>query len=253
MSKFFITGVSSGIGRALTKKLVINGGIVWGIARRGALLKDLERELNSANFIQTTMNQTESSHWDSLVTSFKRKKFVPQVVIFNAAISQNDLQSGIDIEIMKKIMEVNFFGIMRGIKALLPLVKPKAQFIAISSFSAFKGSGVEGIGYAASKSALSIGFESLYQKYKEKDIVFKTIFFGPINSGMGPFQKNIPFVLSEEQAVNHIVRSITIRQGQFFHPWIIFFLIKFIKLLPSNIYFKILALMELIHSKYKKS
>ncbi|MDD5415760.1 MAG: SDR family NAD(P)-dependent oxidoreductase [Candidatus Daviesbacteria bacterium] len=253
MSKYLITGVSSGIGKALTKKLISDKQIVWGIARRGQRLKELKEELNnSANFIYTPMDQTEKNCWQSLVNKFKEKNFIPKIIIFNAAISQNDLKNGIEIETLKKMVDVNFLGIMRGINSLIPFAKPGTQFIAISSFSALKGSGIEGIGYAASKAALSIGFESLYQKYKDKGIIFKTIYFGPIGSGMGPFKKIAPFILSEDQAVNCIINSTKSNKAQFFYPKSIFFIFKIIKLLPSNIYFKILSQMESFHLKLKK-
>jgi len=253
MSKFLITGVSSGIGRALTKKLISSGESIWGIARRENLLKDLKRELgNSSNFEFTTIDQAKINNWYSLVKKLKRRKYIPEIIIFNAAISKNDLKYGIEIEALEEMMEVNFLGVMRGISALLPLVKPGTQFITISSFSALKGSGSEGIGYAASKAALSIGFESLYQKYKNKGIAFKTVYFGPINSGMGPFKKNIPFVLSEKQAVKYIISSTKISKGQFFYPRSIFLIFKIIKLLPANIYFKILSKMESLHLKLGK-
>lgn len=250
MKKYFITGVSSGIGRALTKKLVSDGQIVWGIARREKLLKDLKKELNnSINFIYTPMDQTEKNGWRFLVRKFEERKFTPQIIIFNAAISQNDLKDGIEIQTLEKTMETNFLAVMKGVQNMLQLAKTGTQFIAISSFSALKGSGTEGIGYAASKSALAIAFESLYQKYKNKGIIFKTIYFGPVNTGMGPFKDNTPFILSENQAVKSIIDSTKSNKGYFFYPKSIFLIFKLIKLLPANIYFIILSKMESIHVK----
>lgn len=253
MTKYLITGVSSGIGRTLTKELINRGGMVWGIARREKLLKTLKKEISSRQFIYTIMDQTKNQSWQSLVRQFKKRRFNPEIIIFNAAISKNDLKDGINMDTLENIMEVNFLGIMRGINNLLPLVKPSAQMIGISSFSALKGSGVEGVGYAASKAALSIGFESLYQKYKKKGIIFKTIYFGPISSGMGPFKKNIPFILSEDQAVKSIINSISGKSGQYYYPKSIFFAFKIIKLFPPSVYFRILSMMEAAHSKLKKS
>lgn len=253
MNKFLITGVSSGIGRALTRKLISMGETVWGTARREYLLRDLKNELGkSSKFIYSAMNQAENLSWQTLIKKFKRKRFIPEIIIFNAAVSQNDLINGIQIKVLEKIMAINFLGVMRGISSLLPMAKPGTQFITVSSFSALKGSSVEGIGYAASKAALSIGFESLHQKYKDKGIIFKTIYFGPVNSGMGPFGKSIPFILSENQAVESIIASTKSSKGQFFYPQSIFFIFKIIKLLPSGIYFKILSKMESFHQRLKK-
>ncbi len=50
MKNVLVTGVSSGIGRILTKKLIDQGFRVWGIARREDLLKSLKKELRSKNF-----------------------------------------------------------------------------------------------------------------------------------------------------------------------------------------------------------
>lgn len=244
MAKYLITGVSSGIGRALTKKLINNGNMVWGIARREKLLRSLKKEIDSKKFTYTMGDQAKNRIWQSLLKQFKRRKFNPDVVIFNAAISENDLKDGINISALEDIMEINFLGIMRGINILLPFVKPAVQMIAISSFSALKGSGVEGIGYAASKAALSVGFESLYQKYKDKNIIFKTIYFGPVYAGMGPFKKYPLFVLSEGQAVKFIISSVKSKKVLYYYPKSIFFIMKLIKLLPSGIYFKILSKME---------
>lgn len=251
--KYFITGVSSGIGKALTKRLLSEGFKVWGIARREELLKELKKEeKNSPNFFYKAMDQTKKEDWENLIKKFKEKKFFPDIIIFNAAISQNDLKEGIDIDALEKTFEVNFLGVARGIHYLLKNAKKNTQFIAISSFSALKGSGIEGIGYAASKAALSVAFESLFQKYKNKNIIFKTIYFGPINAGMGPFKKNIPFILSEDQAVASIIKSTKINKGHFFYPRSIFLAFKIIKLMPANIYFKILSKMESMHSKIIK-
>lgn len=250
MTKYFITGVSSGIGRSLTKELVLRGEFVWGTARREKLLRNLKRELNnSAKFIYAAIDQAEETDWESIIELFKRKKFIPKVIIFNAAISKNDLDNQIELESLEKMFKVNFLGVMKGISHLLPIVRPDSQFIAISSLSALKGSGTEGIGYASSKAALSIAFESLYQKYKKSGLLFKTIFFGPIRSGMNPFNGNTPFMISENQAINFIIHSIQSKQGQHYYPKSIFLIMKLIKLLPSSIYFKMLSIMESLHSR----
>lgn len=251
MTKYLITGVSSGIGRSLTKELVRRKEVVWGIARREKLLKSLKKELSHSSFYYTCADHAKDSDWKYIITKMKEKKFIPQVIVFNAAVSENDLEKQIRLRALKKMFEVNFLGVMKGINYLLPNVGNNTQFIAISSFSALKGSGTEGIGYASSKAALSIAFESLYQKYKNTGQIFKTIFFGPINSGMGPFKKHTPFILSEKQAVKFIIESTKINKGQFFYPKSIFLIFKIIKLLPSNIYFKILSKMESLHLKFK--
>jgi len=252
MKNFLITGVSSGIGRALTKKLVKEGNMVWGVARREELLKDLKKELNnSSKFFYSEMDISKNESWEKLLAQMEKAKFIPRTIIFNAAINKNDLIFGLETNSTREIFEINLFGALEGIRVLLKSIKPRAEFIAISSSSALKGSKVEGIGYPASKAALSIAFESLHQKFKGK-YSFKTIYFGPINSGMGPFKKNSLFLLSEEQAINKILQVVKGKKAVYYYPKILFFLLKTIKLLPSVIYYSILDLIENFHLKNQK-
>ena len=247
MEKVLVVGASSGVGRALTERLVLNGYIVWGVARRMDLLSDTKKKLGS-NFCFSSCDVSEEKDWLKLVRALNGRKFIPQIVIFCAAILENDLSPEFDTKILKKIVSINFLGIIIGVEKLLKVVKPNAQFIAISSSSAFKGSGEEGIGYAASKAALSIAFESLYLKFKNK-IRFKTIFFGPIRTGMNPFIKQTPFVLSEKAAVDTVIAAISNNKVQYYSPWNVFFAINLAKLLPSFIY---LHLLEQLDQRYHK-
>lgn len=247
MKKFLVVGASSGIGRALSERLVLKGHAVWGVARRTDLLLDVKKKLGS-NFYFSTCDISEEKDWSKLTTELYRKKFIPQIVIFCAAILENDLFPNFDTRLLRKIVNINFLGIIIGVEMLLKVVKSKTQFIAISSSSAFKGSGEEGIGYAASKAALSIAFESLYLKYKNK-MYFKTVFFGPVRTGMNPFAKNAPLILSERAAVDTVVAAISDRKAQYYSPWSIFFALSLVKLLPSFIY---LHLLELIDQRFHK-
>ncbi len=249
--KFLITGVSSGLGRALTIRLIEKEAIVWGVARRKELLESLSRELNSPNFIFSTADVSTFRAWEDLLGQLRSKKFVPDVVVFNAAILENDLKNGLNIKSTEKMFETNFFGAIRGVSLLLDYVNKKCQFIAISSSSALKGSGTEGVGYAASKAALSTAFESLHQRYKKSLFSFKVVFFGPISTPMNPFKTKTPLTLSEERAVNSLLDDIHSDNVIFYHPVLFFVIFKLIKLLPSKLYFRILTWHELISSNYR--
>ncbi len=243
MKKYLITGVSSGIGRALATKLVGQGNIVWGIARREKLLRTLSSELKDKNFIYTTMDLSQKKSWKKLVTKMNRKKFKPQIIVFNAAIILDDLKSTLNPKLTRDIFEVNFFTNIEAIQLLLKMTRPKTQFIAISSSSALKGNSLEGIGYPASKAALSIAFESLHQKYKNR-YLFQTIYFGSIASGMNPLKGKLFNAISEHRAVEKIIEIIENKQPISYCPICWFAILKIIKCLPPKIYFTFLDIIE---------
>lgn len=247
--KYLITGTSSGIGRALAESLVFEGNSVWGVARRSDLLSLLKKEINNSSKFQfSSLDLSQPKAWIKLISSMKRKKFFPDVVIFNAAITASDFEKEFDTSITKKILAINFIGILDGVQSLLGYLKKGSQLVAISSSSSLKGSRVEGVGYAASKAALSIAFESLYLRFKGR-YHFKTIYLGPVASGMGPFQKGVPFCMSEAGVVEKIKQSVEGDQMVYYYPGLLFFGLRFVKLLPPKIYFAALSVIDGMHRK----
>lgn len=230
-----VTGASSGIGRLLSRELINQNHQVWGIARRKELLKNLAEEINDQHFYYSVGDVSEKDFWELLIKKIKEKKFRPDVVVFNAAISENDLSKTIDTNLLSYIMEVNFFSIMRGIKIMIGQYRRKVHFVTISSTSALKGTGSEGIGYAASKAALSIAFESLYQKFINTDIFFSTVYLGPVRTTMMRFRKPPPLLMSQKQAVDGIIKSINERKPFYFLPKVIFILLRILLLLPREL------------------
>ena len=239
MKNVLITGVSSGIGKALTKLLLTKGFRVWGIARRKELLLELKKELHRDKFIFTAADIKAENFWENLIKEFNKKNFIPQEVVFNAAVNENDLVDGINLEKTREIMEVNFFSILRGAEIILRKYPKKLHFITISSTSAFKGNHKEGIGYAASKGALSIAFESLFQKYFKSRVVFTTIFFGPVKTGMIRFVKAPPLTLTADRAAECILNAINERKPFYYYPKLSFFMLSLLRLLPNQVFFKL--------------
>lgn len=253
MANFLITGVSSGIGRELTKTLVGEGHAVLGIARRKELLRELKSELTAGqkfNFINADLSAAGA--WQEVIKHLTEKHFSPDAVIFNAAIFEKDyLGQELDFAKMRNSFEINFFSIVRGFEELIKVAKPNTQFIFISSSSAFKGSGAEGIGYPASKSALSTAFESLYQKYRRK-YRLKIIYFGPIRTNMLPSASKFTPVLTTRQAVDKIIKVINSNRVINYAPWILFLFLRILKLMSDYLYLTILDKIDILHLKSVK-
>lgn len=250
MTRYLITGASSGIGRALTKELISRGHSVFGIARRKTLMQSLKDELTNASKYQfASVDLSSSNGWSKLIKHLQKSHFLPEVVIFNAALVQHDFtKTGIRLSITRDILETNFFSILAGFEKLNKILKPKSKFLFINSSSSLKGSGIEGIGYPASKSALSIAFESLYLKYKDQ-YSLKMIFFGPVDVNKHVKRSRLVPVLSLGQAVTEVIECLDSKKTLHYAPTFIFAPLRLIKLLPESIYFQILTLIDKLHRK----
>jgi len=247
MKKILITGASSGIGRTLAKKLIPYSQ-VWGVARRKEPLLALKKECGRNLFV-SSVDISKESAWKKLVNNLKRSNFIPDIVIFNAGINDDDLKENIILEKTKKIMDTNFYGPLYGLRLFLPLVKPQTQFIAISSFSAFRRNFSPGLGYAASKSALTLAFESLHHKYKSK-FIFKTIFFGPIKTPMTKFAKYPPLVKTADEAAEFIIKAIESTKSNYYFPRSVYYILSILRLMPMSLHEKI---MLSVRQRYKDS
>src|SRR3989344_5546144 len=176
---------STGIGRELVKELILQKYRVWGVARQMDALESLKNEINQPdNFYISQVDITKKESIIELTKELKTK-FVPQIIIINAGTYQNDMNDNINPEITDQMIETNYKGAINCVHHLLPITSKNGQFITISSSYAFKGSAHEGAGYAASKAAISIAFESFYLKWSQNGgPMFTTIFFGPLDTDL---------------------------------------------------------------------
>jgi short-subunit dehydrogenase len=241
--RYLITGVSSGIGYELAQRLIERGDIVWGISRRRSLLLDSKNKLTS-HFFFSAVDISKNEQVDKLIIRMKKKRFVPDIVILNASIYENDFNGGVDVNTIKRVHATNFLANINIVNGFLGLMRGKGQFVAISSSSAFKGSEYEGIGYGTSKASLSLAFESLNLKYGSKDLVFTTIFLGPVNSPMRRLKSNSLFVVSIKSAVAAILKSIENRKKVYYHPLSLFIALRVLRLLPENFIYWVIKRIE---------
>lgn len=237
MKNVLVTGASSGIGHSLSSLLIKKGYKVWGVARRKKLLELLNKELKNKNFFYTAGDISQESFWEQQIKKMKKNKFTPDIVVFNAAMNENDLKDGMDLDKLKQMMEVNFFSILKGVKLIMENYKNKLHFIAISSTSSVKGNYIEGIGYAASKGALSIAFESLFQKYENSKAFFTTVYFGPVTTDMSRFIKPTPMTLTKEKAAMGIIKAIENKRPFYYYPKAAFVVLSIMRLLPKQTFF----------------
>lgn len=249
MEKVLITGVSSGVGRELAKDLLAKGYLVIGIARRKNLLESLKNEVsNPTNFTIIQADLANENAWERIIVTLEKKKYIPNVVIFNAATWNKKLVTEFSYEDLRKMHQVNFLSVMKGLSLLFPYCRNRmTHFIAISTLSALWGSPLEGVGYPASKAALSIAFEGLYQKFKGTNFSFSTISFGPIKADMNSYIFSSPFQITLKRTVDVIQKAMKEKKVCYFVPVFVFFCFNLVRLLPSRLRLTAFSLIDRLH------
>lgn len=149
-----ITGASSGIGRALAREYAQRGARLVLGARRLDRLKELEQELKNTEILTVKTDVSVESECKNLIERAIETFGQIDVLINNAGISMRAIFEDMDLDVMKRVMDVNFYGTVFCTKYALPhLLKTKGSLVGIISIAGHVG--LPGrTAYAASKFAV---------------------------------------------------------------------------------------------------
>lgn len=229
-----ISGASSGIGNALSRRLCGRKHAVWGVARNAAKLDELREAF--PNFRHSAADVADAAERARAVAEMKKSGFMPDAVVFAAAIFSNDRDPEYSETELEKIFRVNVFGALGFVNLLLPdfLRRGSGQFVALSSIAAFRPN-VRGIGYPASKAALAMAFRGLDLVYRKRGIAFSTIHLGPVATPMWEGGSS-GIVASAEGAASHVEAVLRSRSNISYYPFLTTFLFRTSLLLPDSWY-----------------
>jgi short-subunit dehydrogenase len=148
-----ITGASSGIGKACAQEFSRMGSKVVLAARDEAALQQVAASLPGEHLLVRT-DVSREDDCRSLVEGTVSRFGRIDVLINNAGISMRALFNDTDLSVIKRLMDVNFWGTVYCTKYALPhLLQSKGSVVGISSVAGYIG--LPGrTGYSASKSAM---------------------------------------------------------------------------------------------------
>lgn len=135
-----ITGASSGIGRALAKEFFSRGALLALGARRIDQLEALKTELNDPGIFCVETDVAKEADCKKLIELTIEKYGHIDVLINNAGISMRALFRDMDLEVMHRVMDVNFYGTVYCTKYALPyLLERKGSLVGVISIAGHVG------------------------------------------------------------------------------------------------------------------
>ena len=157
----WITGASSGIGAALAEAFAREGAKLVLSARRRAELDAVAAKCGGEVLV-LPLDLAESDSFSAAVGTVLERFPSIDVLVHNGGISQRALVHDTQLDVDRRIMEVNYFGTVALSKAVLPsMLKAKAgHFVVVSSVMGKIGTPKRSA-YAASKHALHGFFDCL--------------------------------------------------------------------------------------------
>ena len=121
--KIWITGASSGIGKALAIKFANEGWQVAASARRENLLKDLNNQNSNIHpFPVNVKNESETKNtFQKIIEKFE----TIDISVFCTGIHDPEAEKKLSSEKIREIMETNFFGTLNCIMAVNTFFREK--------------------------------------------------------------------------------------------------------------------------------
>jgi len=238
----WITGGSTGIGKALAIKFSNKGWNVAISARRVELLDELSNQ--HENITAFPLDVTNKIKCNEVFNQIINKYTNLDICFFSTGTWNPKKEKDIDVEQIEEVFKVNFFGTVNSIKAVEQFFKNQKSGIItiVSSIAGYRGL-PNSTGYGPSKSALNNLAESLYFDFKRFNVRVCLVSPGFIKTPMT--DKNdfkMPFLKTPEYAANKIYDGLINKDNFEIHfPKMLTVMLKILSFLPSKIYFSLVG------------
>ena len=182
-----ISGAAGGLGAALCQRYAAAGSCIAATDLDAARLDALVAELQQcgAQALALPGNITDATHCQAAVAATLARFGALDGLINNAGISHRSLLRSTQPEVIRSVMDVNFFGALQLTHAALPHITERSGFIAaISSVAGFSPL-IGRTGYAASKHALHGFFDSLRSEVEAHGVSVTLVCPSFIRTGIG--------------------------------------------------------------------
>jgi short-subunit dehydrogenase len=229
--RYWITGASSGLGRALAVRLLEQGHDLIVSSRKREALEALAKEYPEQ--IQVLpCDVADDSQMQGLFTNHTSGVDTLDGIILCAGQCEYIDLPDFNLSAFKQLMAVNFQGTVNACAAAYPLLheavrqgRPRPFIAGLCSMSSYLGF-PRAEAYGASKAAMAYFLDSLRADIgKDMDVI--NVYLGFVNTPMTARNDfPMPFMQSPERTVEAILKKIEKRPHRINYPWRLHFVLK---------------------------
>ncbi len=232
----WITGASSGIGKAIAEKFSEEGWNVAVSARRKEILNNMASHENIFSF---PLDVVDENNCKTVFNEIISKLETIDLCIFCSGTYDPKKEKEMNLKQNRFVMDVNYFGVLNCVKTVEKYFKDKkdGHISIVSSIAGYRGL-PNSSGYGPSKAALTNFAESIYFDFKKYNVRVSIISPGFIKTSLT--DKNefpMPFLRSTKFAAEKIyIGLIKSNSFEIHFPKQLTLLLKFLRILPYRLY-----------------
>jgi NADP-dependent 3-hydroxy acid dehydrogenase YdfG len=243
----WITGASSGIGRSVALEFARRGWTVAASARRAGELEVLALEASglSGRIIAHAVDVTDAQGMELVSAAIETAHGPIALAFFNAGIAPYMTAPNIDVSVVKQAFDVNVFGVVHGLAAIMPrMAKRGFGQIGVNASIAGYGGLPRAAAYGATKAAMIHMCEALRFDCENLGLVMQIINPGFVETPLtGKNDFPMPFLVKQDEAARRVVDGFATGGFEITFPRRFAYMVKAINLLPYPLYFAIVARM----------
>ncbi|MDO1580617.1 SDR family NAD(P)-dependent oxidoreductase [Rhizobium oryzicola] len=240
----WITGASSGIGRAVALKLARSGWRVAVSARRGEMLAELQ-SLMPDRIFPFPLDVTNREACLATGAAIRTALGPIDLAIFSAGSYKRDSVRRFNSEDLATTINLNVVGTGHSLEAVIPdmISRRHGEIAVVASVAGYVGLPGGGF-YGATKAALINLCEALHPELEREGVRLRVINPGFVDTPLT--KKNdfpMPFLVSEDEAANAIIKGLATQNFEIIFPWKMAFAIKLLHALPRRLQFALTRMM----------
>ena len=234
--KIWITGASSGIGKAAAEKFAKEGWKVAVSARRKEILDIMAQDQNIFSFPLDITNRDQINNvFKNILNEFGDL----DLCLFSSGTYEPKDEQSIDPNKIKNVINVNFLGVIDCVKTVEKYFKNKksGHISIVSSIAGYRGL-PNSSGYGPSKAALTNFSESIYFDFKKFGVRVSIVSPGFIKTPLTDKNEfSMPFLKTPDYAAEKIFNGLVKSNAFEIHfPKGLTLVLKFLRILPYKLY-----------------
>lgn len=226
--KILITGATSGIGKQVALDYAQQGHTVIACGRNTDALAELEQRFPEL-IIGQRLDVTDADQTQQALSAYRDI----DVVVMSAGVCEYVDVSAFEAAMFERVFEVNVFGMMRCIEALLPNLQRGSQLVLVGSTARLLPF-TRAAAYGGSKAAIQYIARSLEVDLAPRGIVVQTVSPGFVETPMTDANDfEMPMRVSVAYAAKRIIRGIEKQTTDITFPTVFGLFLKFLSRLPQ--------------------